>query len=112
MFPERLERGPARHAVAAQIVGDLGHNRLSAVRGSKKTSYLVERTAEIVAATNFRGPRMQRHPDANRRLFRPPLGTERALRSERSLDCAWRGGKGGAERIARGLEDVPAARLD
>src|SRR6266536_787403 len=112
MLAERLECCFRRQPVATQIVRDLGYERLPTVTGGEQTRHLVERRAEVVAVANFGGPSVKRHTGANRSVFRPTLRAERALRSQRGLDGARRGGEGGAEGVACGLEDVPAARLD
>src|SRR5437667_12762874 len=97
VLAERLQRRFGRQAIATQIVRELGYKRLSAVTDVKQTRHVVERRPEVVAIADFRGACMQRNPGANRGLFRPPLRAERALRGERRLDRAGRGGEGGAE---------------
>ena len=93
-------------------MGDLGYKRLTAVTDRKQTRHLVKWRTEVVAVADFGGPRVQRHPRANRSVFRPPFRTERALRGECGFDGAGRGGERGAEGITSSLEDVSAVSLD
>ncbi|SRR5258706_10692493 len=112
VLAQGLQYGFRRQPVPAQVVGNLGHQRLAAVAYGKKACHAVKRRAEIVAVARFRYAGMKRHPDLHARLLRPGLGREGALRSQRCGKRLRSGCESSTEGIARRLEDEAAMGFD
>ena len=110
MLAKRFQRRAGGKPIAAQVVRDLGQERLPAVRYRQQARDMIERSAEVVVVAKLRRTCVQGHSYADRKRLGPGLGMQRLLCGQPRQYCLRRGGKRDAKGIADGLEDMTATR--
>src|SRR6476659_7695182 len=99
MLAERLQRRAYRKPIATEIARNLGHECLFSMCYRQQACDMIERTAEVVAVTEFDSTRVQRHAYADGNRLGPRLGMQCLLCGKPGHQRLRCGGKRCAKRV-------------